>query len=41
MPFLAREWISRQARDDYWKHGSICEDYTAIEAAVLVDWWLA
>jgi predicted acyl esterase len=35
MPFLAREWISRQARDDYWKHGSICEDYTAIEAAVL------
>ena len=35
MPFLAREWISRQARDDYWKHGSVCEDYSAIEAAVL------
>ncbi|MCY0095587.1 CocE/NonD family hydrolase [Hoeflea ulvae] len=35
MPFLAREWISRQARDDYWKHGSVCEDFGAIEAAVL------
>jgi hypothetical protein len=35
MPFLAREWISRQTRDAYWKHGSVCEDYSAIEAAVL------
>ena len=35
MPFLAREWISRQSRDDYWKHGSVCEDFGAIEAAVL------
>ena len=35
MPFLAREWISRQARDDYWKHGSVCEDFGAIKAAVL------
>jgi hypothetical protein len=35
MPFLAQEWISRQTRDAYWKHGSVCEDYTAIEAAVL------
>ena len=35
MPFLAREWISRQTRDEYWRHGSICEDYSAIEAAVL------
>lgn len=35
MPFLAREWISRQTRDDYWKHGSVCEDYGALEAAVL------
>ncbi|PHR18791.1 MAG: peptidase S15 [Hoeflea sp.] len=35
MPFLAREWISRQTRDEYWKHGSVCEDYSAIEAAVL------
>jgi len=35
MPFLAREWLGRQARDSYWKHGSVCEDYSAIEAAVL------
>jgi len=35
MPFLAREWISRQTRDEYWRHGSVCEDYSAIEAAVL------
>jgi putative CocE/NonD family hydrolase len=35
MPFLAQEWISRQTRDAYWKHGSVCEDYGAIEAAVL------
>tara|TARA_R110002020_G_scaffold34066_28_gene103821 strand:- start:7300 stop:9318 length:2019 start_codon:yes stop_codon:yes gene_type:complete len=35
MPFLAREWISRQTRDEYWKHGSVCEDFGAIEAAVL------
>ena len=35
MPFLAKEWISRQSRDAYWKHGSVCEDYSAIKAAVL------
>ncbi|OCW58019.1 peptidase S15 [Hoeflea olei] len=35
MPFLAREWITRQTRDAYWRHGSVCEDYGAIEAAVL------
>ncbi|MDZ7600879.1 MAG: CocE/NonD family hydrolase [Hoeflea sp.] len=35
MPFLAAEWISRQTRDGYWKHGSVCEEYGAIDAAVL------
>ncbi len=34
-PLLAAKWLSHQHRDDYWKHGSICEDYTAIKAAVL------
>lgn len=29
------EWMSHQVRDDYWKHGSVCEDYDAIDAAVL------
>ena len=35
MPFLATTWIGNQARDAYWKHGSVCEDYSAIKAAVL------
>ncbi len=29
------DWHRHQHRDDYWKHGSVCEDYSAIEAAVL------
>ncbi|HEX5192600.1 MAG TPA: CocE/NonD family hydrolase [Solirubrobacteraceae bacterium] len=32
---LAELWLSHQARDDYWRHGSICEDYAALECAVL------
>ena len=27
-------WLRHQRRDDYWKPGSVCEDYTRIEAAV-------
>ncbi len=27
-------WISHQRRDDYWKHGSVCEDYGAIRCPV-------
>ena len=27
-------WLSHQRRDDYWRHGSVCEDYDAIECAV-------
>ena len=27
-------WLSHQRRDEFWKHGSVCEDYAAIEAAV-------
>ncbi len=34
-PFLGAEWLRHQTRDGYWKHGSICEDYSAIKAAVL------
>ncbi|MFK8076360.1 MAG: CocE/NonD family hydrolase [Granulosicoccus sp.] len=34
-PFLATTWLNKQERDDYWKHGSVCEDYSAIQAAVL------
>ena len=24
-------WHRQQRRDEFWKHGSICEDYSAIE----------
>ena len=34
-PFLAPVWAGHQSRDAYWKHGSVCEDYSAIQAAVL------
>ena len=30
----AETWLAHQRRDAYWKHGSVCEDYGAIEAAV-------
>lgn len=26
-------WLEHQTYDDYWKQGSLCEDYGAIEAA--------
>lgn len=34
-PFLPEVWLRHQRRDDYWRHGSVCEDYTAITAATL------
>ena len=34
-PFLLKTWTAHQTRDAYWKHGSVCEDYSAIKAAVL------
>ncbi|PRX45942.1 hypothetical protein B0I33_10888 [Prauserella shujinwangii] len=34
------EWLRHQRRDDYWRHGSICEDYTAVQCPVLaVSGW--
>ncbi|MZD06285.1 CocE/NonD family hydrolase [Streptomyces sp. SID5785] len=33
-PFI-HTWLAHQTRDDYWRHGSVCEDYTAITAGVL------
>jgi uncharacterized protein len=35
-PFFMEEWLSHQRRDDFWKHGSICEDYAAVEIPALV-----
>ncbi|KAI1695054.1 x-Pro dipeptidyl-peptidase (S15 family) domain-containing protein [Ditylenchus destructor] len=34
MPLLAETWLQHQTRDDYWRHGSVCEDYAKIKAAV-------
>jgi putative CocE/NonD family hydrolase len=34
-PFLAPRWASHQARDAYWKHGSICEDFSRMQVPVL------
>ncbi len=34
-PFLISTWLREQTRSDFWKHGSVCEDYAAISAAVL------
>jgi putative CocE/NonD family hydrolase len=34
MPLLAAEWLRHQHRDGYWKHGSVCENYGDIQAAV-------
>ncbi len=33
-PFIDT-WLSHQIRDDYWRHGSVCEDYSRIDAAVM------
>jgi len=33
-PLVLDTWTRHQRRDAYWKHGSVCEDYGAIEAAV-------
>lgn len=33
-PFI-HTWLAHQTRDAYWKHGSVCEDYSAIRANVL------
>ena len=39
-PPFQHEWFSHQRRDGFWRHGSVCEDYAAIEAAVwMVGGW--
>lgn len=34
-PFLPATWLGHQRRDAYWRHGSVCEDFSAIKAKVL------
>lgn len=41
MPFWPLLWLKHQRRDAYWQHGSICEDWSAIEVPVfLVGGWV-
>ncbi len=35
-PFPLEIWLTHQRRDEFWQHGSIREDYSAIEASALV-----
>jgi len=34
LPFFPALWMEHQHRDDYWRHGSICEDWSAIQCPV-------
>ncbi len=35
-----QQWLQHQRRDSYWRHGSICEDYDAVQCPVmLVSGW--
>ncbi|CAL9436979.1 hypothetical protein SUDANB106_02192 [Streptomyces sp. enrichment culture] len=33
----ALEWLRHQRRDDYWRHASVCEDYSAVNVPVLAS----
>ncbi len=33
-PAFIEPWMTHQRRDDYWRQGSVCEDYSAIEVPV-------
>jgi putative CocE/NonD family hydrolase len=35
-PWVA-EWLAHQRRDDYWRHASVCEDYSAIQVPVFAS----
>ncbi len=39
-PFFMEEWLSHQRRDDFWRHGSICEDFESfpVPALVIAGW---
>ena len=32
-PFFMEEWLQHQRRDDFWQHGSICEDFDGVPGA--------
>ncbi|KAB0682530.1 CocE/NonD family hydrolase [Aureimonas leprariae] len=39
-PFMLEEWLGHQRRDDFWKHGSIREDFAGfpVPALVIAGW---
>lgn len=40
VPFSDCDWLRRPTRDDFWKRGSVCEDWSRIEAPVLaINGW--
>jgi putative CocE/NonD family hydrolase len=34
LPFFPAIWLTHQRRDAYWRHGSVCEDFSAIQCPV-------
>ena len=36
IPLLLEGWLAHAHRDEFWKHGSICENYGSITAATLL-----
>jgi uncharacterized protein len=34
LPFFPALWLAHQRRDAYWRHGSVCEDFSAIQCPV-------
>ncbi len=34
LPLFLERWLRHPRRDDYWRHGSVCEDFSAIQCAV-------
>src|SRR5699024_5973851 len=39
-PPFVESWLSHQRRDEYWKHGSVCEDYSDVDIPVFaVSGW--
>lgn len=36
LPFFPALWLQHQRYDRYWKHGSVCEDFAAIQCPVLI-----
>jgi putative CocE/NonD family hydrolase len=34
LPLFLERWLQHQSRDAYWRHGSVCDDYGAIQCPV-------